>query len=294
MKNCFILILSLMMSFPILAQKHLFLIGVDGMSPDGIDNAKTPHIDALMTTGAYTMKAEAVSPTVSGPNWASLFMGAGPEQHRIYDNNWRPKDFQDSIFCNGKKGQLWPTLFGVIRQQDSDAHLACFHDWSTINQYIERGACQMVADTKGEDHTNEEAIRYIKTHRPKFLFLHLDHVDHAGHRHGHGSAAYYASVEKADELIGDFIEGLKQAGIYEESVLVVTSDHGGIGKGHGGDTPEEKLIPIIINGKGIQKGTEISEKEVMIYDISATILDVLGHQPPKCWIGKSLQSALSK
>lgn len=44
-------------------------------------------------------------------------------------------------------------------------------------------------------------MAYIKAKQPAFLFVHLDHVDGAGHAYGHGTPQYYQAVAKADTLI---------------------------------------------------------------------------------------------
>jgi arylsulfatase A-like enzyme len=44
-------------------------------------------------------------------------------------------------------------------------------------------------------------------------------------------------------------------------------------------------IPWILTGPGVPKG-EISDP-VNTYDTAATIADLLGLRPPKCWIGQS-------
>ena len=62
--------------------RHVVLIGVDGLSPRGILETETPHLRALAQRGAHTWHARAVMPTSSSPNWASMIMGAGPEQHQ--------------------------------------------------------------------------------------------------------------------------------------------------------------------------------------------------------------------
>src|SRR2546425_11801985 len=68
--------------------EHVVIIGVDGMSPTGVEVAKTPHMHQLMREGAYTLHARGVMPTVSSRNWASMIMGAGPEQHGVTSNDW--------------------------------------------------------------------------------------------------------------------------------------------------------------------------------------------------------------
>jgi hypothetical protein len=71
-KGMYMLCLALLVTGTCYAQqftqvKHVVVIGVDGMSPDGIRKASTPHIDALIKNGAHTFKAQAVMPSVSSP-----------------------------------------------------------------------------------------------------------------------------------------------------------------------------------------------------------------------------------
>jgi len=46
-----------------------------------------------MREGAWTLHARGVMPTVSSPNWASMIMGAGPEQHGVTSIDWQPYKF---------------------------------------------------------------------------------------------------------------------------------------------------------------------------------------------------------
>ena len=70
--------------------RHVVLIGVDGLSPRGILETDTPHLRALARRGAHTWRARAVMPTSSSPNWASMIMGAGPEQHGVTSTTGSP------------------------------------------------------------------------------------------------------------------------------------------------------------------------------------------------------------
>ena len=47
-----------------------------------------------------SIHARGVIPTVSSPNWASMIMGAGPEQHGITSNDW-------SEFCPNEALSVW-------------------------------------------------------------------------------------------------------------------------------------------------------------------------------------------
>ncbi|WP_020533811.1 alkaline phosphatase family protein [Flexithrix dorotheae] len=270
---------------------HVLLIGVDGMSPDGIKNADTPVMDKLVESGAYSFTAQDVMPSSSGPNWGSMLLGCGPEVHGIWNNSWDPLMIKDSVYCEGKKGETVPSIFKIIREKYDAAELACFHQWYNIALYIENYVPSIVAHTNDELKTTQAATDYIGKYHPLFTFVHLDHVDHAGHEYGHGTREYYQSVAKADSLIGRFVETVENSPMKGKTIILISSDHGGKGKGHGGDTPEERTIPFIINGPGIHQGLEIKDA-VNIYDIPVTIAHLLQVKAPSCWTGKPVLSAI--
>lgn len=269
--------------------EHVVIIGCDGLSPDGVQKAKTPNMDDLMRRGAYTMQARGVMPTSSSPNWASMIMGAGPEQHGITSNAWRPDKFEIAPTAVGSGG-IFPTIFSVLREQQPSAVIACFHDWGGFGILFEREALDIIEDTDGPAKTTERAIAYFKAKQPELTFIHLDHIDHAGHKYGYRTSEYYKSVEEADRLIGETLQGLEAVGMLEQTVLIVTSDHGGVGKGHGGATMAEIEIPWIIAGPGVTPAKELTSF-VNIYDTAATVAHIFGLTAPDCWIAKPVLEA---
>ncbi|WPP50144.1 alkaline phosphatase [Catalinimonas niigatensis] len=273
--------------------KHVVLIGIDGLSPEGMMQANTPTFDSLMREGAYSLKAQAVLPSSSSPNWSSMIMGASPEEHGITDNEWRPKDIGNQVLCDEEPGTMWPTIFRLVREQYSEADLACFHDWSTIGRLIEPGVLDMLADTRGENRTAEAASSYLYEYAPALMFVHLDHVDHAGHAYQWGSIEYLNAVEKADRLTNLILGGLRRKGVLEETLVILTSDHGGTDRQHGGYTPEEITIPWIMAGPSVKADFEIPD-DIMTYDTAATLAYIFGVQQPSCWIGRPIISVFEE
>ena len=96
--------------------EHVVVIGVDGLSPEGVRRARTPVLHRMMAEGASTLHARGVMPTVSSPNWASMIMGAGPEQHGVLSNDWKPGLGPITPTAVGPGG-IFPTVFGLLRQQ---------------------------------------------------------------------------------------------------------------------------------------------------------------------------------
>ncbi|GMU93240.1 MAG: phosphodiesterase [Candidatus Hydrogenedentota bacterium] len=270
---------------------HVLVIGVDGLSPRGIEESATPHIDALVRQGASTMRARAVMPTSSSSNWASMIMGAGPEQHGVTSNDWQPDKYAIAPTVTGPGG-IFPTIFSVLREQRPGLHMAVIHDWSDFARLVEQDALNFIGNPKGAELTAQRAREYIKEHKPGFLFVHLDHVDHAGHDKGWHTPEYNEAVEQADAYIGAMLEALDNAGIRGRTVVLVTSDHGGKNKGHGGSTMEEIEIPWIIAGPGVARGKKIG-LPVDTFQTASTIAYIFGVKQPDAWIARPVMEAFT-
>tara|TARA_Y100001933_G_scaffold263732_1_gene326408 strand:+ start:4735 stop:6426 length:1692 start_codon:yes stop_codon:yes gene_type:complete len=269
--------------------EHIIVIGIDGMSPNGIQKANTPTLDSMIQNGAATMYARAVLPSSSSPNWASMISGADTEQHGVTSNGWEKFDHQLPPVVASEEG-TFPTIFTLFKDQRPEAHVGAIYDWDGFGRLFEKSDVDFDIDGDHEDKTTQEAVDYIKKHTPKFTFVHLDHVDHAGHALGHGSPAYYKSVEKADSLIAEIVNATKQAGIFDKTMFIVSADHGGLGFGHGGESVAEMEVPFILYGAGIKKGYQI-EETVYQYDNAATVAYAVGLQTPQAWIGRPVKGA---
>lgn len=269
--------------------KHIVVIGVDGMSPDGVIKANTPVMDSLMKAGSYTLHARGVLPTSSSPNWASMISGAGPEQHGITANSWE-KDEPHLQPVATMNGEIFPTIFSVLRQQKPEAEIGVIYHWDGFGRLFEKVSVNYDIHGETERETAQLAAAYIREKKPDFTFIHYDHVDGAGHGSGHDSPEYYQSVELADSLIGIVVNAVKAAGIADNTVFIVSADHGGLGTSHGGETLEEVEIPFIICGAGVKKNHKIKH-EVYTYDNAATVAFAFGIQQPYAWIGRAVKSA---
>lgn len=271
---------------------HFIIVGCDGMSPNGVQMAHTPVMDRLMKEGAFTLHARGVMPTSSSPNWASMIMGAGPEQHGVTSNDWETNKFEIAPTVVGPGG-IFPTIFSVIREQHPGATTGVFHDWDGFGRLFERGMVTRIEHGSGPTNTLRDAMEWFRQARPEFLFIHLDHVDHAGHQFGHGTPEYYAAVEVADMLIGEVVSTLEDLHMLDQTTLLVTADHGGVKKGHGGATMAEIEIPWIIHGPGVRRGHEI-KVPVNTYDTASTVAYQLGLKPPPAWIARPVLDAFEK
>ena len=263
--------------------RHVIVIGVDGMGAEGVLRVDPPNLRRLRERGAWTLKARGIIPTVSAPNWASMIMGASPAQHGVTSNEWRVDKFEIAPICRDSSG-FFPTIFSLLRGQRPKSVIGVFHHWEGFGHLFDRKAADVVINPATQAETMEKAGHFLVEKKPTLTFIHLDDVDHAGHGNGWLSTQYDAAIREADRLIGELITRLGTAGMLDQTVILVTADHGGKGTEHGGLRMSDLEIPWIIAGPGIVRG-EI-QTPVNTYDTAVTLASLLGLEPPPCWIGR--------
>jgi len=107
-------------------------------------------------------------------------------------------------------------------------------------------------------------------------------------------AYYYASISQIDFEVGEMIKLLKEKGIYENTLIIFTSDHGEyMGYHHqllkGGEMFEAIMrIPLIIKYPGNSKKGTLNTGLVSNVDVAPTILLQAGIKPPKRMSGYDL------
>jgi len=95
--------------------------------------------------------------------------------------------------------------------------------------------------------------------------------------------SYRNAVHHADEVLGRIVAGLEELGVLEETLVLVTSDHGEeFGEngfwGHTSNfTREQALVPLLLFGPGIEPGTE--PRPTSHVDVVATLLEAVGVDP---------------
>ena len=264
---------------------HVVVFGVDGLTARGVEKAPTLVMHSLMANGLWTLRARAVIPTVSSPNWAAMVMGAAPDVTGVTSNEWQPDKREIIPFCDDGSGHP-PTIFGLIRKVRPEAKTALFTDWPDFARLIEPSAVSKVFAKDGDAReVVEEAIRYLVSERPTLTFIHVDHVDHAGHTVGWDTPEYLQAVERADELLGTVLKALDESGLRKETVVLVTADHGGHQKKHGAMIQQDIEIPWIAAGPGLPMNRKISYP-VSTTQTAPTMAQWLGITASDCWLAR--------
>ena len=256
--------------------KHIALFVIDGLRPDGLQQADTPVLDGLMASGVHTLRGRTVMPSVTLPCHMSLFLGVNPGRHGITTNTWTPQV------------RPVPGLIDVIHQAGGTT--AAFYNWEPLRDVARPGALDASfflnnchdAGGAGDSELADLAADWLGQHPYTFSFVYFGYVDIAGHDAGFASEPYRQAIANADRCIGRVMAALPQ-----ECTVIVTTDHGGHEQSHGTDCDEDMIIPFVLSGPGYPAGRVI-EGPVHITDVAPTVLDLLGVAPPDEWIGKPI------
>jgi len=245
--------------------RHLVFIGLDGWGGVYVPDADMPTVKRMMSYGAWNLDVRGVLPVKSWPNWTSFFCGAPPEQ----------RDRED-----------FPSIFTLVKNNEQAKKSAFFYEWNDL-----REICPDETAEKQEISSDLESARkvaaYITEKKPVFTAVMFNEPDLIGHAKRWGSAAYYAKLTEMDGLIAVIEQAVKDAGIYDSTVFILSADHGGSFYGHGGNFSRQRKVPLIIYGSGIKEGFVIYSP-VNIYDITPTMAALLGMDIPSEWTGRIL------
>ncbi|MDR2686893.1 MAG: alkaline phosphatase family protein [Oscillospiraceae bacterium] len=256
--------------------KRVAILGVDGM---GAFNARTdtPRMDELFAGGAVTCEALTSIPTISAECWGSMLLGVGPKTHGLTNSIASSQPYDVNAPC--------PSVFRVARAAMPGARLASFSNWNPINTGIIEENLGVHKETGNDDaEVCEKILAYLDANAPTLLFVQFDEVDGAGHKFGYGARMFRDKITEAGALIGRVGAKYRERGYFEDTLFIVSADHGGNRRhGHGGRSKNEKRIFIGCAGKTVKPG---AIEKMNVRDIAAVAAAALGLEAPGAWTAK--------
>lgn len=214
----------------------LILISMDGFRWDYFDKTDTPHFDLLISGGVKAKSLIPSFPSKTFPNHIAIVTGRYPENHGIIANRMYDPVF-DEIYYIGQGSA--PVLDGkwyeaepiwVTAEKQSQRAMTMFWPASEAEILGVRPTEYFVYD--GSVTHNERIdqilnwLDYTPSNRPQFLSTYFSHLDDAGHNHGPGSDEVIGAIQEMDRSIGRLINGLKSRGMFDDTNILLVSDHG--------------------------------------------------------------------
>ncbi|MEM9645310.1 MAG: alkaline phosphatase family protein [Planctomycetota bacterium] len=268
----------------------VLMIGIDGLRGDALRKAETPHLDRLIQDGVVDYATKVVSAdvtqsdTVSGPGWTTFLTGTWADRHGVLDNSF-----------DGRDRDAAPHCFHLIKEAQPKMRTASFVNWIPINTHVTTDAdvhVGVLPPPKSDGNESKDyaaADKRIATLAADVLandpvdvvFAYFGAVDESGHANGfHPSVPTYVSqIEVVDEHVGQLWSAVRSRASYAEEdwIVVVSSDHGGEGTGHGGGRQKAVVlqVPMIVSGEAAAAGEGIG-REAATVDVVAVVLKHLG------------------
>ena len=293
---------------PAVQRPHIFVFVVDSLRRDYLSpyNAKvtfTPSIaalagDSLVFGNAFTQYG------ATGLSIPSLWVG-GPILHKQYVTPFPPMNSLAKLLAHERYTQ-WIGMDNIMdvilpasdRRERLDSNLAVkdFRMCQTLAEVRSRLADGMPAE-------------------PVFVYslpqdVHVSVVTREGakpvdERKYDGFYAPVASrVARLDACLGAFVDDLKARGLYEQSIIVITSDHGdSLGEegrmGHAYSLhPEVVRVPLIVHVPAAMRSQWAWDEQRAAFttDVTPTLYRLLGHetQAPAEFFGESLASPVGR
>lgn len=277
---------------PVPAIQRVLIVSIDGLRPDLALRANAPTLRSLMQTGAFSFWARTTVMAITLPSHASMLTGVTPEKHGVTWNK-EVSTTQPVVYCKA------PTLFELAKARGyTTAMVAGKKKFETLARPGTLDWQFMPENPKiGDKQVAEEAIAVIKSHHPQVMAVHLPETDAVGHSAGWGTPQQILTIENADGYLGAILAAMKDAGTFDETLVIVSADHGGQGRAHGKDDFRSRHIPWIISGPGVRKGydlTRVAELTVNTEDTFATACYVLAIPLPGQSDGKPILAAFEE
>ena len=244
-------------------EKKAIVIGYDGCRTDNfrlLENSEKSAVKTLLADGGQAVFSycggvnypeKNVQATSTAPGWSSMLTGQWANTFGVTGNG-QPKPIEPKTL-----------LLELVEDKviDKSAFYISWgghfsnHNSTYINEknYIEKNKINSVFLRAGSDEgTIENVLNDINTPDcSDFIFLTLEFTDHNGHATGFSlqNANYVKGFYDADATGKDFIDAIKSRPAYdtEDWLILITTDHGGIRRNHGGPSMEERITFIISN-----------------------------------------------
>ncbi len=245
--------------------QHVIIIGVDGAGAY-FKEAEMPRLNEIMKDGAVTYEMLTSKPSISAQCWGAMLTGLIPEEHH----------FSNSVVTYSKNpiDSDVPTIFRIIREQRPDAVFGSFCNWDAINYGIIEEGLDVTMGTGADAEVAEQTAAFVRENKPTLVFVQFDQADGVGHTYGFGGTEQLEQIGREDENIGTIYDAYVDAGILDDTLFIVTADHGGDGTSHGGWTDGEKYVMFAAVGQTTVKRGTI--EDMAVRDTAAIVLHALG------------------
>jgi hypothetical protein len=275
------LLVVLFLFNPALAQeKKVLVVGIDGLMPEAAGLQEMPNINALFEDGnGFVTYGYTEDLTFSGPSWSAILHGVHRDRHGVDSNQYTGHDFSD-----------YPHFLMRLKDHNPDLYTAAYVTWSLLqNNFSEPdgtpvGVDELVYHARqedGDEKVTDDLVELLETGNPGAVFYYQNDIDGAGHGYGFSIdiPEYREQLQITDARVGRVLDALHNRPEVEQGeeewLIMIVTDHGGVGTGHSGNLYRQRFIPMIVR---TTSNRSISPPAIRMrnVDVSKTALSWMG------------------
>ncbi len=308
-------------------------LGINDLGCYGRREHRTPRLDALAAAGLRFTNAYAAAPLCS-PTRAALLTGKAPA--RLHITTYLPgrPDAPSQMLLHPAINQQLPLAEVTLAERFKAAGYAtaCIGKWHLGGEgfgpaeqgfdFVHAGRANTRPGPdeggKGEFDLTAQAAAFVQRHRDRPFFLYLAHNtphiplaarDDLVARNGEAfNPVYAAMMESLDQAVGLLLDALDQAGVAEQTLVIFTSDNGGLHVLESPDSPATHntpyragkgfvyeggvRVPLIVRWPAAIAGRRVVHDPVISTDVVPTLVELCGLEAPDVCDGTSLASLL--
>jgi arylsulfatase A-like enzyme/Flp pilus assembly protein TadD len=270
--------------------RNVVLISIDTCRADrlgcyGHPGSATPNVDAVAREGVRFSNARTTNP-ITLPAHSSMMTGQIPPEHGVHDNRTYRLAASNVTLAEVMRENGFATA-AFVGAFPLDSTMGLDQGFDLYDDRYTMGGGGRVAKERRAMEVSSSAIDWLRKQggAPFFLFLHY-FDPHAPYLPPEPFASRYAGdpylgeIAYADHAIGRVLDELESLGLYDSSLIVITSDHGESLGEHGETThayfvyQSTMRVPLIVRAPGNVAGREVAEA-VSVTDIVPTVLGAL-------------------
>jgi arylsulfatase A-like enzyme/Flp pilus assembly protein TadD len=294
------------------APSAAILISIDTLRADYLKlynpkGTSTPNLEQFAREGVTFREVSSQVPYTL-PSHCTMLTGVYPTAHQVRDNVRDVLPANIPTLAEDFKQNGYQTA-GFVGSMVLSEQTGLSRGFDSYDDFFSRGDVH-AEDLGGIERRAEEvfqSFQYWMEHRnstsPFFAFLHF-YDPHSPYDPPHEYATsqkqedlYAGEIKYVDFVLGELFTFLKNKNVWNDAIVLITSDHGEMlnehGEiGHGFFLYEPALkVPLLIRGPGLPNGKSIDEL-VQLADIAPTLLTLSGLKVPSTVQGESLKPVL--
>ena len=287
--------------------RNVLLISIDTCRADhlgcyGYPLDTTPNIDAIASEGIVFEQALSPQPFTL-PAHCTMLTGTIPPYHGVIDNTDYKLNERDVTLAELLQEEGYLTA-GFVSSFIMDSRFGLGQGFDLYDDDFEEASHTMDINQQSGGKTTQDTIEWLRTHKDEKNFVFLHYYDpHFTYEPPEPFASklrnvpppenvttrfeqalfdgYAGEIAYTDHCIGQVVDELRELGLYDSTMIIITSDHGEMlgqhGEGfHGYFIYQPAIrVPLIFKLPRLSKHRRITST-VGLVDIVPTVCSLLG------------------